>query len=173
MANFQHCVKKSQETWKKGHQRTVLKLWFYGCFWGRFPPFCVHVRCQNLELSAAAAAEALERSELREVFFESETQLWCATEEWGWSEDLEMSFWSKAKNFPFSECIKADFYCLSINSIEKNTHSTTHPSKLDVTLIRQPISTHKLHQDHYSHTTTVITTAVSQLDCIQPYSYHS
>ena len=109
----------------------------------------------------------------REVFFESETQLWCATEEWGWSEDLEMSFWSKAKNFPFSECIKADFYCLSINSIEKNTHSTTHPSKLDVTLIRQPISTHKLHQDHYSHTTTVITTAVSQLDCIQPYSYQS
>ena len=29
----------------------------------------------------AAATEALERSELREVFFESETQLWCATEE--------------------------------------------------------------------------------------------
>ena len=122
------------------------------------------------EAAAAATETAVGSWEIREVFFESELR---ATEEWGWSEDLEMSFWSKAKNFPFSECIKADFYCLSINSIEKNTHSTTHPSKLDVTLIRQPISTHKLHQDHYSHTTTVITTAVSQLDCIQPYSYQS
>lgn len=59
------------------------------------------------EAAAAAATEAVGSWEIREVFFESELR---ATEEWGWSEDLEMSFWSKAKNFPFSECIKADFF---------------------------------------------------------------
>ena len=86
---------------------------------------------------------------------------------WKWVSD------QRPKTFLSPSASKLTSQLLSINSIEKNTHSTTHPSKLDVTLIRQPISTHKLHQDHYSHTTTVITTAVSQLDCIQPYSYQS